>query len=231
MRTGKILGNALLVLLLTGCLLQGGKEVRSYVGAEKEMNLLREQAEKYPGSGVKAERREQAEPEIDFQLLKTVNPDIRGWLRIPDTPIDYPVLIGTEEGDYLKRNFRGEEDPLGSVFSYVGTDLGGDAHIYLFAHNLISGQMFGGLKKFLDPAFAETHVRAFLYTPGGCRKFRFLSAVSCRMDQVFQQKEAESGKALSLITCGGGEGTIWRTVVTFSEEKAPEAAEAPAAPG
>ena len=218
MKLAKWLGNSALVILLSGFLFLGGRETAGYMRLEKETDALRQEAQADGKSGETEESSGQSRKrQLDFQTLKAVNPDIRGWIWLPGTGVDYPVLIGREEGMYLKRNFKGEADPLGSVFSYVGTDLSADSRVCLFGHNLISGQMFGSLKKFLDQTFAEEHREAFLYTPGGCREYQFLSAVSCRMEEVFQQKEAYMEKVLSLITCGGGEGTVWRTVVNFIE--------------
>lgn len=220
MRIGKTAGNIALLLMLSGSLFVGGKEVTGYVRTEEENEILREQVENPPGSRsgtAEAEELEEQGEEIDFRILKAVNPDIRGWIRIPDTAIDYPILIGEKEGEYLEKNFKGQEDPLGSVFSYVGTDLGGGSRIFLFAHNLISGQMFGGLKKFLEPGYAGEHRQAFLFTPGGCRKFRFQSAEIRRADQALPRQETDRKKVLTLITCRGGAGTDYRTVVNFTE--------------
>ena len=33
-------------------------------------------------------------PEIDWDALNEINPDIIGWLNCPDTPINYPVVQG-----------------------------------------------------------------------------------------------------------------------------------------
>lgn len=232
MNIWKMAGNSILGIMLAGFLVLGAGEVETYVRAEMENENLRKQAEILPKETAGAEAFQESygrEPSYDFALLKTVNPHIRGWIRIPGTAVDYPVLIGEEEGEYLKKNFKGQEDPLGSVFSYTGTDLAGDACIFLFAHNLISGQMFGGLKKFLDQSYSQTHSRAYLCTPGGCRNYGFLSAETCRAEELpGMEAEGQEG-ILFLVTCSGGEGTLYRTVVRFIQQEPSEAAEDPEA--
>ena len=44
--------------------------------------------------------------------------------------------------------------------------------MYLFAHNMASGQMFGSLKQFTDEAFLTANPEAYLYTPERVRKLQ-----------------------------------------------------------
>ena len=37
---------------------------------------------------------------VDFSTLKKTNPEIFGWLYVPDTNIDYPLLQSRERDDY-----------------------------------------------------------------------------------------------------------------------------------
>ena len=55
---------------------------------------------------------------VDLSALQALYPDVRGWLTIPGTNIDYPVLQSGEENPefYLRRNYQGEYDINGSLF-------------------------------------------------------------------------------------------------------------------
>ena len=70
---------------------------------------------------------------IDFGALQSINPDIVAWITIPNTNIDYPVLIGNDDTTYLNYNYNKEWSVLGSIFAFSDTakDLS-DAHICLF---------------------------------------------------------------------------------------------------
>lgn len=87
---------------------------------------------------------------IDFQALQKANPDIFGWLYIPGTEINYPLL--QREGDdeyYLYRNADGQEDIDGSIFSqatYNKNDMS-DPVTVLYGHHMNSGAMFGTLQE------------------------------------------------------------------------------------
>ena len=67
--------------------------------------------------GAKMIGRAQRWPEVDFSAPAEVNPDVAGWIRMPGTPIDYPVAASREdESYYLSHNFSGEESLHGAAF-------------------------------------------------------------------------------------------------------------------
>ena len=60
---------------------------------------------------------------VDLVSLREQYPDVQGWLTIPDTGIDYPVLQSEQENGefYLKRNYKKEYDINGSLFLQADT--------------------------------------------------------------------------------------------------------------
>ena len=53
---------------------------------------------------------------IKFEELWAINEDVVGWLRIPDTVIDYPILHDPESNStYLYTDIEGNSSPSGSI--------------------------------------------------------------------------------------------------------------------
>ena len=82
-----------------------------------------------------------------------------GWVSVEGADADGPVMMDAEgEGYYLSHNYRGEEDRAGSFFVDALTQtepLGPYAVIY--GHKMHTGEIFGNLERYKDPAVAEAH--------------------------------------------------------------------------
>ena len=48
---------------------------------------------------------------IDFQKLKSINKDVVAWIYIPGTKVDYPILVGESDEEYLYKNINKEYTP------------------------------------------------------------------------------------------------------------------------
>ena len=96
----------------------------------------------------------------EYQKLYEENSDFAGWLTIPGTGIDYPVMQAVPESSdfYLTHNYNGEEDINGSIFLDSRNDFEQqDDNLIVYGHNMKSGLMFGELKNYLDEAFVNEH--------------------------------------------------------------------------
>ena len=95
----------------------------------------------------------------EYQSLYDRNNDLVGWLTIPDTGIDYPVVQTTDNDYYLKRNFDRESDSNGTLFAdYRCGILNASTNTIIYGHNMNSGQMFGNLSDYYeDPAYYSAH--------------------------------------------------------------------------
>lgn len=98
-----------------------------------------------------------------FGGLLQLNGDVVGWLTVPDTRIDYPVVQAADNDYYLKRNVLGQENDGGSIFmDYRNTQSPLSAHTILYGHHMRDGSMFKHLTKFKERTFAEEH-RVFTF--------------------------------------------------------------------
>ncbi len=117
------------------------------------------------------------EPPMDFALLRERNPDTVGWIRIPDTRIDYPIVQSTDNEKYLHTDFDGNESVYGAV--YLDCDSKADFSGWnnpLYGHHMKDGSMFKDVVKFKDENFFKEHQYFDIYTP---ERRIHLKAVSC----------------------------------------------------
>lgn len=118
-----------------------------------------------------ADGNSQAETENDpkavslYALMHGQNPDYVGWITIPDTKIDYPIVQCSDNDHYLKYTFGQEENAAGTLFVDSNITDGMDArHVIIYGHNMKNGSMFAGLKKFREDDFYENHKTFTVYT-------------------------------------------------------------------
>lgn len=79
------------------------------------------------------------------------NPDIVGWIKIDDTPIDYPVLQYKDNDFYLYRDFEKKDSKYGSIFADFSVKLTSESrpnNTVLYGHNISSGTYFAKLTNY-----------------------------------------------------------------------------------
>lgn len=136
------------------------------------------------GAGLLPAGKEQP-PALDFAALRAQYPDIRAWLTIPGTPIDYPVLQSSTDDPehYLRRNFKGEYRTAGSLFFQADCVLKGEV-LVVYGHNMSDGTMFGKLPMYMDSIFCSEHPRLILQTPEGIRQYMVAAVLETDIGQV-----------------------------------------------
>lgn len=94
-----------------------------------------------------------------YAALLDKNSDMVGWITIPDTKINYPVMLTpNDEEYYLRRNFDKEYEFRGTPFINASANLEAeDDNTIIYAHNMDDGTMFGGLRKYYDYTFYVDH--------------------------------------------------------------------------
>ncbi len=83
-------------------------------------------------------------PEVDWEALKAMNPDVVGWLQVPGTIINYPVYQAGDNDLYLNRAPDGSSSIGGSVFmDFENTKPGMiDPQTIIYGHHMRNGSQF-----------------------------------------------------------------------------------------
>ncbi len=91
-------------------------------------------------------------PNPDFDALAKINADIVGWIYIPGTTINYPVVQGTDNTHYLRTMFEGTYNASGSIFMDVDGTAPGmvDEQTTIYGHHMENGGMFNPIADTVD---------------------------------------------------------------------------------
>jgi sortase B len=81
-----------------------------------------------------------------------------GWVTIDGTSIDYPIMQGDDNLEYLNKDPAGNYSLSGSIFldSRNSPDFT-DPYSVIYGHHMQYGRMFGALDDFLDEAYLKEH--------------------------------------------------------------------------
>lgn len=107
---------------------------------------------------------------IDWDHWLSVNPSIIGWITVPGTDIDYPIVQGSagDPGRYLSYDVNGRWDYHGAPYLTWECAEGGLLHspnALVFGHHLQDGTMFSKLSDFIDVAYLDEHTPIQVQTP------------------------------------------------------------------
>lgn len=96
--------------------------------------------------------------------LTTINPDVRAWLTIDDTHIDYPLLQAEDNMKYINADVYGEFSLSGSLFlDYRNAADFSDFYSLIYGHHMDGDVMFGELPHFLDADYFDRHQTGTLF--------------------------------------------------------------------
>lgn len=173
-KSGGIFWNFLLLVSVAVFLVAAWKLYgywRHYHDGKKEYESLREYVKEDANSDKKDEKKDVCPITVDFDALAKVNPDVKAWLYIEGTGINYPVVQSKDNNYYLHKTFEGRDSYIAAIFldAACASDFSSDNSI-IYGHNLKNGEMFGMLKKNYDTAYNSDadyteHRKIWVVTP------------------------------------------------------------------
>lgn len=104
----------------------------------------------------------------DFTELQKQNEDIYGWICVPGTKVDYPVLQGQEDNFYLNHDVTRAEAMAGAIYSnQCNSKEMTDYITILYGHDMKAGTMFGSLHRYDEVAFLQENPGFYFETATG----------------------------------------------------------------
>ena len=99
-----------------------------------------------------------------LEELMAINEDVVGWLTVDDTNIDYPVVQGENDMEYVNKDVYGDFALSGAIFlSCLNSSDFSDPYNLVYGHHMANGAMFGDLENFSDADYFSEHQTGTLY--------------------------------------------------------------------
>jgi len=115
--------------------------------------------------------------ERDYESYAKQNSDVVGWISVPNTIIEYPVVIAKDNEYYLHYNYKKEKSKSGAIFmDYRNADFENSRHVIIYGHNMRNGTMFHELNSYKNKDFFEQNPVITLYYKGEKYEYEVFSA-------------------------------------------------------
>ena len=122
---------------------------------------------------------------IDLAALRQVNPDVVGWICIPNSKINYPLMQGEDNTFYLEHTWEGVKNPYGSIYveSRNSPDLT-DFNTIVYGHNMLNGSMFAGLSNYAYQWYWTWNPYVYIVTDAGVFRYEIFSSYAAQVDSA-----------------------------------------------
>jgi len=90
----------------------------------------------------------------NFYSLYDANSDIKGWIIIPNTLINYPVVETSDNSYYLSKGFDKADDRHGTLFLDYRDNINPiSQNLIIYGHEMQDGQMFHSIRNYAKVYF------------------------------------------------------------------------------
>ena len=155
------------------------------------------------------------ETRLSLQELLAINPDTRGWITIDGTHIDYPMVQGEDDMEYVNKDVTGDFSLSGSIFlSATNKADFSDPYILTYGHHMDNGGMYGDVMEFVNKDYFDIHQTGHLFLPdGSARKLEIFAAIECdAYDKMIYSTDGREGHIMELVTYLKNHSTNFRDI-------------------
>lgn len=151
-------------------------------------------------------------PSVDFAKLQEEGPDVKAWLTLPNTVINYPVAQCEDNAYYLKHLYDGTANKNGCPFiDYENAPDFSDNNTIIYGHNMRDGSMFSSLREYAEQTYFDEHPQMYLMTPEGNYLVELFSA--------FVASPSEAGSDTSPWALNWKDDGAYTTWLTAMQER------------
>lgn len=156
------------------------------------------------------------------QVLNGELKDNVAWLTMDDSPIDYPIMQGANNTEYLSTDPYGNYSLSGSIFvdSRNSGDFSDD-YTLVYGHHMEGDGMFGALDRWKDESYYKAHQTGTLTTRNACYSLQVIALGQCSatIEEIFQPTDVSavsSFRCINIIATYRTEGVEPTHVVALS---------------
>lgn len=115
--------------------------------------------------------------QLDIPALQEINPDVLGWICIPGTKIDYPLLQGEDNTFYLEHTWQKNRNSVGAIFlESLNSPEFSDFNTIVYGHNMSDGSMFAYVSNYTSQWHFDNHPYIYVVLPEGILRYEVFSA-------------------------------------------------------
>lgn len=140
---------------------------------------------------------EKNERMLKLQSLQLENPDIVGWLEIPGTVINYPVLQGSDNEFYVNHNYQKQKTQSGSIF--IDADYNWNpksTNLLIYGHNMKNGTMFTSLVNYKSKQYYYAHPNIRFTTNNNDATYEIIASFESK---IYDKSDTSSFKYYNFI--------------------------------
>lgn len=131
--------------------------------------------------------------EIDLESLRQVNPDLLGWIEIPDTELSYPLLQGENNTWYLNHTWSGKRSAAGAIFMErrCASDFS-SFNTIIYGHRMNDTSMFGSLRAYRDLDHWQGHPCVYVMDSAAVRRYEIFAAGEVSVKEMVYRLDIEA---------------------------------------
>lgn len=118
-----------------------------------------------------------------FEALYQRNPDIAGWVKIPDTKLDYAVVQAEDNDKYHRADIDGKYNDWGIPYVDFRVDQSKPSYnTVIYGHNMGDGTMFGYLQAYKKLTYYQQHPLISYNSVYRKDMYKIFAVVVCKAD-------------------------------------------------
>ena len=152
---------------------------------------------------------------LSLQELMAINPDTRAWITLDGTHIDYPMVQGKDDMEYVNKDVTCEFSLSGSIFLSAKNKADfSDPYMLTYGHHMDNGGMYGDVMEFIKKDYFDKHLTGHLFLPDGrARKLDVFAVIECdAYDQMIYRTDNKEGHVMEMVEYLKSHATNFRDI-------------------